>query len=549
MMTACVTLLALAIHAAPAPASARQSDTRAIYNRFLQFYAAGNYAAALIEAQKYEADVKARLGTNHRGYAGALYIVGNAYFAQGKYGEAEGLFKRALAIWEKGTGASHPDVSYPLLGLANVYYNQGKYGEAEGLYKRALAIREKAKGASHPGVARPLVSLATVYGLKGQYGEAQGLCERALAILEKAKGASRPDVSYPLLGLTNIYAAKGQYGEAEGLYNRVLAILEKAKAKGASPPAVANALKGSLPPPEYTGTYKGLVIERVLPFAAVMRECKPFANACAMIARPDPTMFCVIVIPAIDGLVTPQVQERIRLHEIGHCAGWPANHPGARWENSPQPERHLYPQPPKLVWSPAPPSPLRQSPTATPPAVAQRVVLYEEDQADLAGKRFIGSAIWRSETVAPGAEQAPAVRCDIEIPDRRLAMTISIRRNTNQALRATHTIQLTFTLPADFPFGGIGNVPGILMKQAEQTRGASLSGSAVKMTPTVFLLGLSAVESDAERNLELLKERAWFDIPVVYKNGRRAIVAVEKGAPGERALAEVVQAWEQVKKE
>jgi hypothetical protein len=181
------------------------------------------------------------------------------------------------------------------------------------------------------------------------------------------------------------------------------------------------------------------------------------------------------------------------------------------------------------------------------PAVAQRVVLYEEDPADPAGKRFIGSAIWRTETVTPGTGQAPdlAVRCDVEIPERRLAMTMSVRRNSDQALPASHTVEIMFNLPADFPFGGISNVPGILMKQAEATRGAPLSGLAVKVTSGFFLLGLSAVETEAQRNLELLKERGWFDIPVVYNNGRRAIIAVEKGNPGERAFAEAFKAWGQ----
>jgi hypothetical protein len=30
----------------------------------------------------------------------------------------------------------------------------------------------------------------------------------------------------------------------------------------------------------------------------------------------------------------------------------------------------------------------------------------------------------------------------------------------------------------------------------------------------------------------MLKERSWFDIPVVYNNNRRAILALEKGPPG-----------------
>jgi hypothetical protein len=183
-----------------------------------------------------------------------------------------------------------------------------------------------------------------------------------------------------------------------------------------------------------------------------------------------------------------------------------------------------------------------QAPVA---AVAQRVVLYEEDPADASGKKYIGSAIWRTEMVAPGAGQPAeiAVRADLEIPERRVTMTMSIRRNTDQALPASHTVEIMFNLPADFPFGGVSNVPGILMKQAEQTRGAPLAGLAVKVTSGFFLVGLSAVETEMQRNLELLKERGWFDIPIVYNNGRRAILAIEKGTPGERAFAEAFAAW------
>jgi hypothetical protein len=180
-------------------------------------------------------------------------------------------------------------------------------------------------------------------------------------------------------------------------------------------------------------------------------------------------------------------------------------------------------------------------------AVAQRVVLYEEDPADPQGKRYVGSAIWRTEPITPSPGAAPdiAVRADLEIPERRITMTLSLRRNTDQALPASHTIELTFNLPADFPFGGISNVPGVLMKQAEATRGAPLAGLAVKVTSGFFLVGLSAVDADMQRNLQLLKERAWFDIPIVYNNGRRAILAIEKGNPGERAFEEVFKAWGQ----
>jgi hypothetical protein len=193
-------------------------------------------------------------------------------------------------------------------------------------------------------------------------------------------------------------------------------------------------------------------------------------------------------------------------------------------------------------------SPATSGQAAPTAAVAQRVALYEEDPADQQGKRFVGSAIWRTEMVTsgPGTQPDIAVRAEIEIPERRITMTLLVRRDINQVQQATsHTIEITFNLPADFPFGGISNVPGVLMKQAEQTRGSPLGGAAAKVTSGYFLIGLSAVEADMQRNIQLLKERGWFDIPIVYNNGRRAILAVEKGTPGERAFDEAFKAWGQ----
>jgi hypothetical protein len=187
--------------------------------------------------------------------------------------------------------------------------------------------------------------------------------------------------------------------------------------------------------------------------------------------------------------------------------------------------------------------------SATAPAadVAQKVVLYDEDPNDPQGKRYVGSAVWRTETVSPGPGLAPelVVRADIDIPERRMKMSWSLRRNTDKTLPASHTIEILFTLPADFPEGGITNVPGVLMKQSEQTRGVPLAGLAVKVTNGFFLIGLSAVDVDMQRNIELLKQRSWFDLPIVYNNGKRAILAVEKGTPGDQVFEEAFRAWGQ----
>ena len=177
--------------------------------------------------------------------------------------------------------------------------------------------------------------------------------------------------------------------------------------------------------------------------------------------------------------------------------------------------------------------------------VAQRVVLYDEDPSDPKGMQYVGSVIWRTEQIKASAGQKAdiAVRADVDIPDRKFKMTISFRRNTDSSLPASHTAELTFILPPDFSGGGVGNVPGILMKSNEQARGTPLAGLAVKVTDGFFLVGLSNVDADRQRNLQLLKERSWFDVPLVYVNQRRAIIAIEKGAPGERAFNDAFAAW------
>jgi Trypsin-like peptidase domain len=148
---------------------------------------------------------------------------------------------------------------------------------------------------------------------------------------------------------------------------------------------------------------------------------------------------------------------------------------------------------------------------------SQRVVLYEEEANNSNGKSYVGSAVWRTETVPPAPGQPPdiAIRADIEIPERHISVRWSMRRNDDKALPASHVVEVMFTLRPNFPHGGITNIPGMLMKQSESTRGVPLAGLTVKVTNNFFLIGLSSVEGDRARNIQSLKERAWFDIPVV----------------------------------
>jgi hypothetical protein len=179
-------------------------------------------------------------------------------------------------------------------------------------------------------------------------------------------------------------------------------------------------------------------------------------------------------------------------------------------------------------------------------ADAPRAVLYEEDPGDRNGKRFTGTVRWRIDTQSTGNNEAPdtMVRAGVAIPERQMTLNWTLRRNQDRSLPATHTIDFMFTLPPDFVHRGIRNVPGLLVKPSDAARGAPLAGLAVKVVTGYFLVGLSAVADEAERNMRLLKEQDWFSIPIVYEDDRRAILSFAKGEPGRRAFSEAFATWD-----
>jgi hypothetical protein len=195
------------------------------------------------------------------------------------------------------------------------------------------------------------------------------------------------------------------------------------------------------------------------------------------------------------------------------------------------------------------PQPSEQSRSTQAVPAAQRVVLYEEDPSDAngSGKHYEGTVTWSLENIAagPGQPMDKAIRGDIVIPERNMTATFTIRRNTDKDLPASHTVSIVFTLPPDFVHGAIQEIRALLMKQTEPARGVQLAGLSVKVTNGFFLIGLSSNEGDVQRNIQLLKERGWFDIAIGYTDNRRAIMAVEKGPQGDRVFADAFAAWGQ----
>jgi len=77
--------------------------------------------------------------------AASLNNLAGLYQEQGKYAEAEPLYRRSLAILEKALGPEHPDVAESLENYAELLRETGREDKAEEMEARAKAIRAKSE--------------------------------------------------------------------------------------------------------------------------------------------------------------------------------------------------------------------------------------------------------------------------------------------------------------------------------------------------------------------------------------------------------------------
>ena len=190
--------------------------------------------------------------------------------------------------------------------------------------------------------------------------------------------------------------------------------------------------------------------------------------------------------------------------------------------------------------------------SSTPPAagqsvaVAQKAIFYEERTNTADGSAEPGSIVWSLVQESPGgdAPPEPAIRAEATIPGKDIQLRMTIRRNTDQTLPASHIIEMIFLTPDGFDGGGIDNVLRMAMKGTEQEAGSPLIGIPAKISDGFFLIALNDTKADEDANLTLLRNQDWIDIPVVYKSGRRALLTMEKGIPGEKVFDEALKAWQ-----
>ncbi|MNL35396.1 hypothetical protein D3C87_1574290 [compost metagenome] len=93
--------------------------------------------------------------------------------------------------------------------------------------------------------------------------------------------------------------------------------------------------------------------------------------------------------------------------------------------------------------------------------------------------------------------------------------------------------------------GSIATLAGVLLKDQELVPGTALAGAAARVVGNSFLFALSASEGDLTANTDLLENRRWLDLAIVYGTGRNAILTLEKDDEAQALFEKVLAAWAQ----
>ena len=158
--------------------------------------------------------------------APTLHNLATLYLDQGKYDQAEVLYKRVVAIREIEFGPDHPSLATSLEALAWVEFKRGKPAEARTKLERAMAIYERALGPDHPALVPVLTDLGRVYESIGDLAACGPVLDRIRALNVRAHGDGGLVHASDLTAASNLARLQGDGERAEALARRALAVAQ-----------------------------------------------------------------------------------------------------------------------------------------------------------------------------------------------------------------------------------------------------------------------------------------------------------------------------------
>ncbi len=213
------------------------------HNLGVVVYRQGRYAEADLLFRTALEVRAAAYGPDSIEYAQTIQAIGNAEIMMDRVTDARAHFAQAIRIFEARLGPEHPDVASAYNDIGGVYHRAGLYDLALANQERVLALREKALGPEHPDVAQSLVNLAIEAKNLGRWAVIDPSYRRAVALFTKAYGAGSFEVGVTYVNLGEAKRAQGELDAAAEAYGHAQRIL--AAQLGEDHPLLAHVWNGT----------------------------------------------------------------------------------------------------------------------------------------------------------------------------------------------------------------------------------------------------------------------------------------------------------------
>lgn len=184
----------------------------------------GRLDEAVATAREALRQAEVALGPEHHTTGDAMiHLADHVRDIEGDDHEAERLYRRGLELTSRRFGERSIRLLHGLHSLGTLLSNRGD-GEAEAVFRRAIAIRRSATGAEHPQVAEGLQLLARELARQRRFPEAEALQRQALAHTSRTLGPRHPVITNSRLpALAEILDRQGRHAEADAIYESTFA--------------------------------------------------------------------------------------------------------------------------------------------------------------------------------------------------------------------------------------------------------------------------------------------------------------------------------------
>jgi len=151
-----------------------------------------------------------------------LNTLANELQDQGKYDEAEPLFREALEVSRETLGDRHPNTLISIGNLGTLLCDKGDLAAAEPLCREALEVHQETLGNRHPSTLISINNLGMLLMDKGDLAAAEPLLREALEGRRETLGNRHPHTLTSINNLGVLLKVKGDFAAAEPLLREAL---------------------------------------------------------------------------------------------------------------------------------------------------------------------------------------------------------------------------------------------------------------------------------------------------------------------------------------